>query len=236
MTLPIAIIPARGGSRRIARKNVRPLAGIPLIVRTIAVLTASRAVGTIVVSTDDSEISQLATENGARVLGVRESHLSDNHTPTLPVIQDSIQRLEHSDNITVGTVVVAYTAAALADPRDIEKGLELLQQPGTDAVMSVGEYPHPIQRALELNANGIAKYVTPQYFGSRSQDLPERYFDAGQLYFGCRAYWMDRDAVTSTSLRLLRVPRWAAVDIDTEEDWARAEFAIQHRYEQERPQ
>ena len=231
MTLPIAIIPARGGSRRIPKKNLRPLAGIPLLTRAINVLSASQAIGTILVSTDDAEIADVATESGARVLGLRGSHLSDDHTPTLPVVQDTIRRLEQLDNVTVNQVVVAYTAAALADPADVRMGIQLLNTPGTNAVLSVGEFPHPIQRALELTNDGTAQLVSPEFFGTRSQDLPRRFFDAGQLYFGHRPYWMERESITPLNLRLLELPNWAAVDIDTEDDWIRAEFVIRHRHQ-----
>jgi len=236
MNMPVAIIPARGGSRRIPKKNLRPLAGVPLVVRAIDLLARIRSIGMIVVSTDDRDIANLAIDRGARVLGLREQSLSGSHVPTLPVIKDTIQKLEALDNVTVGVVVVAYSAAALATPADVEAGLDMLSMPGTDAVISVGEFPHPIQRALELDADGFAHFVSPENLGIRSQDLPPRYFDAGQLYFGHRAYWMDRDSMTSVKRRLLKLPGWAAVDIDTEEDWARAEFAVRYRQDGTNPE
>ena len=232
MSLLAAIIPARGGSRRIPRKNLRTLAGVPLVVRAIDVLERSNAVQLIVVSTDDEDIADLATRNGASILSLREPRLSGDHVPTLPVIQDTIQRIERSHNTSVDQVVVAYPAVALATPADVVRGLEILRTPGTDAVISVGEFPHPVQRALETDANGVAHFISPEHFQSRTQDLPPRFFDAGQLYFGHRSYWMNRDTMPSVNLRLLQLPSWAAVDIDTEEDWARAEIAIRYRQEQ----
>ena len=232
MSLPVAIIPARGGSRRIPRKNLRSLAGVPLVARAIDVLERSKSFEMTVVSTDDEAIAKVATDHGARILGLREPSLSGDHVPTLPVIQDSIHQIERLRNITVDAVVVAYPAAALATPADVVRGLELLSTSGTDAVISVGEFPHPVQRALEIDSYGFARFVSPEHFGSRTQDLPPRFFDAGQLYFGHRSYWMNRDTMPSVNLRLLQLPGWAAVDIDTEEDWARAEIAIRYRQAQ----
>jgi pseudaminic acid cytidylyltransferase len=223
---PIAIVPARGGSRRIPGKNKRLLAGVPIVVRVIHVLRSTNEFSDILVSTDDSEIAGLAVLHGARVLGLRSAELSDDFTPTLPVVQDTIRRLEEADATTVQEVCVAYPAAALATPSDVAAGLALLRSPNTDAVLTAAEFPHPIQRAWVLDDEGHAHLAAPEYAATRSQDLPPRYYDAGQLYFGTRPYWMERETEERLERRLLVRPAWAAVDIDTEDDWARAEMAI----------
>lgn len=227
MTGPIAVVPARAGSRRIPGKNKRLLAGVPLIVRAMRVLQESDAFHAIVVSTDDPEILDLATDSGALVFGLRPAALSDDLTPTLPVVQDALSRMEQSRGEQVDEVCVAYPAAGIATPEDVAAGIAMLRSPGTDAVFTAGEYPHPIQRAWHLEDGGCAVLAAPDYAGHRTQDLETHYYDVGQLYFGRRQYWMERPSMAAIRRRVLVRPSWAAVDIDTEDDWVRAEFAIQ---------
>lgn len=223
---PIAIVPARGGSRRIPGKNKRPLAGVPLIVRAIQVLISSGGFETIFVSTDDAEIAELAMANGAIVPRLRHAELSDDFTPVLPVVRDAIQQFEALRGEEVGIVCVAYPAAALVFPNEVQQGLALLEGSTVDAVFTAGEFPHPIQRAWIKGVNGLAHMANPQAALMRSQDLEQHYFDTGQLYFGRRVYWLDRASLGQVNRRMLLRPSWAAIDIDTEEDWERAEIAI----------
>ena len=222
----VAIIPARGGSKRIPRKNIRPFLGVPLIARTISILRDSGVFDRVVVSTDDDEIAEIAVRAGAEAPFRRPAELSSDTATTLPVIADAIQRLEAS-GWRGAYACCAYPAAVLSVPQDYQAARKLLAGGLVNYVFTAASFPSSIQRALRRTADGGAEMFWPEHRDARSQDLEPAYQDAGQFYFGTRDAWLDARPIFSAASRMLELPRHRVQDIDTEEDWRRAELLFQ---------
>lgn len=225
----LCVIPARGGSKRVPRKNVRLVAGVPMIARTIAIVTASGVADRIVVSTDDEEIAEVARQAGAGVPFMRPQGLADDYTPTAPVIRHAVQQLEEQGDQGYGLILVVYPTAVLLEPADLSDAREALLAAGTRVVMSVGRYRSPIERAWRVDSSGRGHMPSPEYELSRTQDLPASYFDAGQFYFGRREFWMEGASLVGARPTLVELPGWRAIDIDTAEDVALAELLLEVR-------
>ncbi len=218
------IIPARGGSKRIPRKNVHPLSGIPMIGHTIRAVLNSGIAAPVVVTTDDGEIAQVAQQFGAMTLD-RPHHLADDHTPLLPVMQDAISQLMASDVITdPGEPVAMVIATAITmDPHDLAESMGLV---GTsDFLVSIAVFEHPPQRGFTLIAEGRLNPVDPPALNTRTQDLPIWYHDAAQFVWGAAGTWLSATSILGAA-RGYRVPHWLSVDIDTPEDLLRAEVLL----------
>lgn len=223
----IAVIPARGGSKRVPRKNIRSFLGEPLIARTVRLLQSSGVFARIVVSTDDAEIATVAAAVGAEVPFMRDAALADDHASTAPVIRDAIDRLTAMGDVP-DIVCAVYPAAVLALPDDLRRAVALMQDtPDLSYVVPVTSFGYPIQRALRRNPDGSLSMFQPEHYEARSQDLEPAYHDAGQYYVGARAAWLSDRPLFSAHTRTLLIPRWRVQDIDTLEDWARAEQIVQ---------
>lgn len=220
----LAIIPARGGSKRIPRKNIRPFAGIPMLARTIAILQSAAIFDRIVVSTDDDEIADIAGKAGAEVPFRRPPELSNDMAGTVPVIQHAIRTLADGAGPTAEHVCCVYPAAVLALPEDLRESHGMLVASDANFVFTAAAFGHPIQRALKRNADGSCDMFWPQYRETRSQDLEPAYHDAGQFYWGLRDAWLESRPIFSGNTRMLVLPSYRVQDIDTPEDWDRAEF------------
>ena len=217
----LAIIPARGGSKRIPRKNIRPFAGVPMLARTIAILRAAAVFDRIVVSTDDDEIAEIALKAGAEVPFRRPPELANDMAGTVPVIQHAIRALEAP---VAEHVCCVYPAAVLARPDDLREAHRMLVDSGADFVFTAAAFGHPIQRALKRNADGSCDMFWPEYRETRSQDLEPAYHDAGQFYWGLRDAWLEQRPIFAGRSRMLVLPSYRVQDIDTPEDWDRAEL------------
>lgn len=218
----VVIIPARGGSTRIPRKNIRPIDGIPAIVRVINACLGSDCVDRVVVSTDDNEIARIAESAGAEVPFVRPISLADDRTGILTVIQHAIKELSAAPDAPVGCV---YATAVTLDEKDLQRGFDELGRSPESLIVSVTSYGYPIQRALSMDEHGRVHLVDPGLATARSQDLPERWHDAGQFIWGSTREWLRAESVFSSAIGVA-VPRWRVIDIDTEEDWQRAEVLV----------
>lgn len=218
------IIPARGGSKRVPRKNVHVVDGVPVIGHTIRVVLDSGIADSVVVTTDDREIAQVAQQFGARTLD-RSLHLADDHTPVLPVMQDAISQLMASDEITdPGEPIAMVMATAITmDPRDLAESRNLVGS--SDFLVSVTTFEHPPQRGFTLTAEGHLSPVDPPALKARTQDLLDWYHDAAQFVWGRAATWLSASSVLETA-RGYRVPHWRSVDIDTLGDLLRAEVLL----------
>ena len=221
----IALIPARGGSQRIPRKNVRPFHGRPMISWPIASALQSGLFDHVIVSTDDAEIAEAARAAGAEVPFLRPAELSDNHTPTRPVIQHAIEALEQA-GVRPDRLCCLYATAVFTTAEDLRAADDLLSKSGADFVFAAATYPHPIQRAMRLVDGGGVVMVDETARSIRSQDLEERYHDAGAFYFGTRDAFMSGATVFSERSRIVAIPRMRVHDIDTMEDWEWAEMAF----------
>ena len=226
----LAVIPARGGSKRIPRKNIKPFGGLPMITWSIRAAINSQCFDRIIVSTDDEEIATVAKQHGAEVPFVRPSNLSDDHTGTIPVIAHAIGwQTQHGQ--PASEVCCLYATAPFVQAADLQRGLQVLQSSGADYAFSVTSYAFPIQRAIRITADQRVEMFQPEHFNTRSQDLPEAWHDAGQFYWGRAQAWLAARPLLSQGSAPVPLPRHRVQDIDTPEDWERAEWlfkAMQH--------
>lgn len=202
------------------RKNVRSFLGQPTISRVIDTVMASGVADDIVVSTDDPEIADVARAAGARVPFVRPAELSDGYTGARPVIQHAIAELRLGSGVRLGT---CYATAVLLRPGDLVAAEDMLDPAAVDFVMTVAEYPAPVERALRMGDEGLVQAVDSDYLSVRSQDLVPTYYDLGQMYWGTVAAWLTDTPVMMARTRGYVMEGWRAIDIDTPEDWDLAE-------------
>lgn len=216
----VAIIPARGGSKRIPRKNLLPFDGVPMIVRSIRTALDSGLFEQVVVSTDDAEIAELALAHGAQVPFLRPAELADDFTGTAAVIVHALQQLPAFDY-----ACCVYATAPLLQARFLREGFDLLQQhPQKSFAFSVCSFGFPVQRALTLDGQGALTALYPEFRQTRSQDLPEAFQDAGQFYWGRSEAWLRGEVLYSSASLPVILPRHLVQDIDTLQDWKRAEY------------
>ena len=222
----LALIPARGGSKRIPRKNIRPFRGKPMLAWSIEAASASDCFDRIIVSTDDEEIAALAISYGAEVPFLRPADLADDQASTKSVVVHSLEWCEQQ-GLLPQAVCCLYATAPFVQPADLEAGCQLLDQaPAHSFVFTATSFAFPIQRAIHIDASGRSVMFHPEHFNTRSQDLEEAHHDAGQFYWARPEAWMH-SANCFEDGRPLILPRWRVQDIDTEEDWRRAE--LMHR-------
>jgi len=218
----IAIIPARGGSKRIPRKNVRPFCGRPMIAWPIEAACGSELFDHVIVSTDDTEIAETAREVGAEVPFMRPAELADDNTGTIPVMAHATSWAQEQ-GWPVESVCCIYPTAPMISLDDLAEGLRLLGQGSHDFVFSATDYAAPIFRAFIQPEGGGVEMVFPEHFRSRSQDLPRALHDAAQFYWGRPEAWLTAKTLFGPRATALLIPRWRVQDIDTPEDWHRAE-------------
>lgn len=219
----IAIIPARGGSKRIPRKNVKEFCGKPIIAWSIEAAKASGCFDRIIVSTDDSEIADVAREWGAAVPFRRPAELADDYTGTLPVVRHAVEWLGAHEN-PVDYACCLYATAPFVSPQDLRKGWELIRYASCSYAFSVTSYAFPIQRAIRITESGSVAMFSPEHLNARSQDLEEAWHDAGQFYWGTAQAWQEERPIFGEGSVPVKLPRHRVQDIDTPEDWARAEW------------
>ncbi|MFP5457919.1 MAG: pseudaminic acid cytidylyltransferase [Bacteriovoracia bacterium] len=218
----VCIIPARGGSKRIPRKNIKLFHGKPMISWSILAALESKCFDRVIVSTDDQEIAEIAKHYGASVPFQRPGHLADDHAPTQPVIAHAIEELQRQ-GLPIKNVCCLYSTAPFVRPQDLVQGLSLVSTPDCDFAFSVASFPYPIQRALTIDKSGLVHMVQPDHQLTRSQDLPESFHDAGQFYWGTASSWLSNKKIFSARSAAIVIPRHLVQDIDTAEDWDFAE-------------
>ena len=225
----IAVIPARGGSKRIPRKNIRPFCGKPMIAWPIEAAIKSELFDQVIVSTDDEEIAQVAKEYGASVPFMRPKALADDYATTRAVINHAIDWL-HNNDVQTNDLCCVYATSALLQPEMLRESWELLNQSRSHSFcFSVMTYHYPIQRALQIDSEGNLGMFYPEYKESRSQDLKEGYHDAGQFYWGKAEAFLEGKNMYSGEAIPYLVSRWQAQVIDTEEDWKFVEMLVESR-------
>ena len=210
---PICIIPARGGSKRIPRKNVIGFNGKPMISWSINAALESGLFEDVIVSTDDPEIAGISREYGASTPFMRDAALSDDHATTAEVMIDALHRYPETK-----IACCLYPTAPLVTIRDLHKACTLLTERELDCVLSVTEYDfHPL-RAFSRSPNGSLSFNWPEYEVTRSQDLPNLVHDAGMFYFLKTESLLNTGKIVCGSAVGVEIPRHRAVDIDTPED------------------
>ena len=213
----VAIIPARGGSKRIPRKNLVPIGGKPMIAHVVHAAQASSIFEQIVVSSDDEEILSVSQQAGALPYK-RPAALADDMTHVGPVVEDAIAALK----IQADAVCLLFATAVLLEARHLQQALSILKSPEVASVLAITEFDAPIQRAYEMNGAGEIQMAVPEFFNWRSQDLPKRYRDAGMF-----SWWKTSHA--GDQRRGLLIPKTEAVDIDTPEDLLLAQALFEFR-------
>ncbi|MUM76958.1 pseudaminic acid cytidylyltransferase [Pseudodesulfovibrio sp. F-1] len=216
----IAVIPARGGSKRIPRKNIRDFCGKPIIAYSIKTALATGLFDSIIVSTDDETIAEIARTYGAETPFTRPSHLADNFTGTTPVLRHALEWCLDNGR-KVEAVCGLYATAPFILPRDLIQGHAALTM--APASFAVTTFPYPIQRGLSRNENGRMSLLWPEHSQTRSQDLPEAFHDCGQFYWANATFLLSGKEFMDGEAIGVHIPRHRVQDIDTEEDWVRAE-------------
>ena len=219
----ICIIPARGGSKRIPRKNVKTFNGKPIIAYSIEAAIESNCFDKVIVSTDDSEISKIAKVFGAEVPFIRPAEISNDLAATNPVIIHAVNWIENQGEI-IDSICCLYATAPLIQSNSISEAYSQFKKYNADFCFSVTSFPFPIQRAIKISDSGKVNMFHPEHINTRSQDLEEAYHDAGQFYWGTKEAFNSNSPISSDTVIPFILPRHLVQDIDTLEDWITAEI------------
>tara|TARA_B110000967_G_C18902071_1_gene576769 strand:- start:3978 stop:4664 length:687 start_codon:yes stop_codon:yes gene_type:complete len=219
----IAVIPARGGSKRIFKKNIKEFIGKPVIAYSIESAFQSKLFDHIVVSTDDVEIARIAKKYGAEVPFIRPEDISDDFSSATDVVAHAIEWAKNND-WDVNEVCCIYATAPFIKANDIIKGFKALSTGLWSFAFSATEYPFPIYRSFGVSEKGGAEMLYPEHYLERSQDLPATFHDAGQFYWGLADEWLSKKKIFDLYSKPIIIPSWRTQDIDTFDDWKRAEL------------
>ena len=223
--MQLAVIPARGGSKRIPRKNIKIFHGQPMIAWSIQAAIDSGCFDEVWVSTDDEEIAAVAQVYGANVPFLRPAYLSDDFATTADVMSHAVEEFGKINHALPDYICCLYATAPFVTKADLVQGLEKIKNNSNlNYVFSATTYPFPIQRAIKLNEYDTVEMFSPQYFKVRSQDLEEAWHDAGQFYWGTAEAWLNKAMIFASQSSVVELPRFRVQDIDTQEDWDRAEW------------
>lgn len=225
MTRNIAIITARGGSKRIPRKNIKDFLGKPIIAYSISAALNAGCFQEIMVSTDDQEIAEIARELGAKVPFLRSATTSNDFATTADVLVEVLNEYGHRDKVFEHACCI-YPTAPFVTAERLRQSYDLLLQTCADTVMPVVRFGFPVQRALVIEANRL-KILCPEHINTRSQDLTPAYHDCGQFYFFQVRHFLDTHDLLGSYTVPVELPESEVQDIDTEEDWKIAEMKYQ---------
>jgi pseudaminic acid cytidylyltransferase len=223
--MKVAIIPARGGSKRIPRKNIKEFNGKPIIAWAILAAQKSGIFDHVVVSTDDDEIKSVAEKYGAIVPFIRPADIADDHTPTVPVISHAVKEIDKLYGYVEWACCI-YPCSPFLLASDLIEAFNILESSEADFVYPIVEYPHPIFRSMRKSKNGKMEFLYPEYELTRTQDLESVFHDAGQFYWGKAEAWRELKKMHTDGIGM-EIPSYRVVDIDTEADWKRAEMLSQ---------
>jgi N-acylneuraminate cytidylyltransferase len=223
--MKIAVIPARGGSKRIPRKNIIPFCGKPMIAWSIEAAKSSGLFEHVIVSTDDAEIADVARQWGAEVPFMRPEELANDHAGTTPVIAHATQ-WALNQGLDVAAVCCIYATAPFIQVDDLKRGWDALSSGDWYYAFTATDFAAPIFRSFKQTAEGGIEMFFPEHFATRSQDLPVALHDAGQFYWGRPAAWLEGKRIFDRRSKPVMIPRWRVQDIDTPDDWVRAEILV----------
>lgn len=219
----IAVIPARGGSKRIPKKNIKIFCGKPMMAWSIEAAKASKLFDHVIVSTDDDEIAELARKCEAEVPFIRPAELSHDYAGTTEVVAHTTQWAV-SQGWPVSAVCCIYATAPFLRVEDLKNGLQTLESANWDYVFSATDFAAPIFRAFKQSPDGSIEMFFPEHFETRSQDLASAFHDAGQFYWGRPSSWVEKKKIFDRHSTAIVIPRWRVQDIDSADDWLRAEM------------
>lgn len=228
----IAVIPARGGSKRIPRKNIKNFCGKPMIAWSIEAAKRSGLFEHIIVSTDDAEIAKIAEQWGAEIPFTRPAELSNDFAGTTVVIAHSTQ-WALAQGWPVTAVCCIYATAPFVQVADLKRGLEALESGNWEYAFTATDFASPIFRSFKQLPDGGIEMFFPEHFATRSQDLPSALHDAGQFYWGRPSAWIENKRIFAQHSIPIMIPRWRVQDIDNQDDWTRAEFVFKQLQELE---
>ncbi len=219
--ISIAIIPARGGSKRIRKKNIKKFCSQPILYWTLKVLKESKLFAQIVLTTDDKEINTVGKKLGFDYIISRPQSLADDFTSTKPVIEHAIKIL--LKKFKIDYICCAYPCSPFINLYDLKNSLAILKKNTNNFVFPITDYAHPIQRAFKLNKNNKVEFLKKKNELKRTQDLKKSYHDVGQFYWGTVANWLKKKNIYSDAIGF-KIPNWRSVDIDSLDDWKRSEL------------
>jgi|TARA_B100001964_G_scaffold186188_1_gene206736 N-acylneuraminate cytidylyltransferase len=222
----IAVIPAKGNSRRIPGKNYKKFKGKPIIVSTIEKLKKSRLFDRIIVSTDSKKIAKIAKKYGAEVPFKRPKFLSDDHTPDTSVISHSVKFLVKK-GYQFDYVCCVYAPNPFLRVSDLIKGFKKIKSKKINYVFSATAYRFPYFRSFTFSRKKGIKVLFKNNINKRSQDLKTIMCDAGQFYWGSKDAWIQEKELFTRGSDIITIPEWRYHDLDTLSDWKRAELSHQ---------
>ncbi len=218
-----AIIPARGGSKRIPRKNIKEFLGVPMITRVIETLLSTRLFDKVVVSTDSQEIADIARKAGALVPFIRPDGIADDYSGIGSVIAHAVDEMNLIE-LGVSSVCCVYPTSVLLRAEDLLKSIDTVESGNWKYVFSATKFDAPVQRSFLLNTGHGVDMLFPNEYKTRSQDLPAVYHDAGMFYWGSPQTWLDQSVVFGADSTIVEIPSWHVQDIDNIDDFEKAEI------------
>ncbi|MDC0865580.1 pseudaminic acid cytidylyltransferase [bacterium] len=218
----IAIILARGGSKRIPRKNIKNFCGKPIIKWPIEIVKKSNLFDYIMVSTDDEEIKKKSESYGANVPFIRPSKLSDDYSTTTEVVSHSIDWM-YNQGWKIDSVCCIYATSVFINISDLKLGHKKLNEENWSYIFSATDFEYSVFRSFNINKNDSVKMLFPEFYHSRSQDLPKVFHDAAQFYWGKPEAWLNNLQIFDSHSSFVFLPNSRVRDIDTEDDWEAAE-------------
>ena len=222
----VAIIPARGGSKRIPKKNIKNFLGKPIIAYSIDVAFKSKIFDKVIVSTEDKEIKDISIIYGAEVPFIRPKEIADDFTGTHEVIGHAVKWLEDNGD-KIDYCCCIYPTAPLIQKEDLLNGFDMIKSNKWDSVLAATNFSYPIFRSFENLPDGGLNMIFPEHFKSRSQDLPEVYHDVGLFYWAKPETWKKKPKKYGKKNSIVKIPNYRIQDIDTLDDWKRAEIIYQ---------
>ena len=219
----IAIITARGGSKRIPKKNIREFCGLPIIAYSIKAALDSKVFSEVMVSTDSEEIARIARQYGASVPFMRSEKTSDDYATTADVLLEVIEKYKQMGK-EYKYICCIYPTAPFVTGEKICKAVEVMREKGATEVMPVVAFSYPPQRSYVMKENGTMEYKYPEYMTARSQDLEKYYHDAGQFYVYDTKKYLACDGKVKDGISPIIVSELEVQDIDSEDDWEIAEL------------
>ncbi len=221
----IAIIPARGGSKRILRKNVKLLAGVPAIAYPIELALNSGIFERVIVSTDDPEIADVSRNYGAEVPFMRSAELSNDFTITVEVIADAVEQLQNLGE-SFDYICCIYPVTPLLRVNRLKQAYGAIESGKWDYVFPAIEFSTPIERGFKRGKSGVVEFSYPEFANTRTQDIEKTFHDAGQFYFGKTEAWLEKRPVLNGNSTFIELAKNETLDIDDLEDWELVEKLI----------
>ena len=215
----IAIIPARMGSKRIEKKNIKNFNSKPMIEWTFRIIKKSNIFQKIVLSSESNRILNLGRRLGFDILIKRPKNLADDHTGTIELIQHAIRELEKE--FLIKNICCVYPCNPFIQIKDLKKSIYLLNKNKNSFVVPITNFSHPIERAYSLNRNGMINFINNRFAKTRTQDLKKKFYDVGQFFLGSKKTWFNAKSASRIGLQ---IPSWRAIDIDNADDWKRAKL------------